>query len=68
MVVNNDWVGSDASEQMIEAWPQLELAYLQIAAWTTDPGQVLCIVQEHASSEQIELLGYGKGFLVIREV
>ncbi|EEB90172.1 hypothetical protein MPER_11658 [Moniliophthora perniciosa FA553] len=76
MVVNNDWVGSDAFERMMESRPRLDSVYLKIIAEavpTLDisrlrqlqhdrPGQALRIVQEHihAPSGQIELLGYSK--------
>ncbi|ESK84259.1 hypothetical protein Moror_3781 [Moniliophthora roreri MCA 2997] len=74
MVVNNDWVGSDAFERMIESRPRLDSVDLGIAAQIVlnlniprlrqlqqgQPGQALRIVQD-VLGKQIELLGYGKG-------
>ncbi|KAI3596390.1 hypothetical protein WG66_003078 [Moniliophthora roreri] len=80
MEVNNDWVGSDTFERMIESRPRLDSAYLKIVADTVPNldlsrlrqlqqdriRQALRIVQEqtHDLSEQIELLGYSKGSFV----
>uniref|UniRef100_A0A0W0GCW3 F-box domain-containing protein n=1 Tax=Moniliophthora roreri TaxID=221103 RepID=A0A0W0GCW3_MONRR len=80
MVVNNDWVGSDAFERMIESRPRLDSVYLKIAAEMVpslnlprlrqlqqdQPGQALRIVQD-SFGEQIELLGYGRGSSVDRD-